>query len=75
MSLGVIGYLVAHAGAQRKLSPVFEFGIKRAFDTKQDVPLHAPMGLRRNFPWRNAAPHLLSVKTLKLKWLTAVMSL
>jgi hypothetical protein len=37
MRLGVICNLVAHTGAKPKFAPVFEFGLRLAFDTKQDV--------------------------------------
>ncbi len=43
MGLGLVGYLVAHAGLEQKLPAIFKFSIELALEAKQDVALGAPM--------------------------------
>ena len=43
MGLGLVGYLVAHAGLEQELPAIFEFSIELALEAKQDVALGAPM--------------------------------
>ncbi|SDW78478.1 hypothetical protein SAMN03159474_01559 [Pseudomonas sp. NFACC08-1] len=43
MRLGLVCYLVAHAGPEQELSAIFKFSIEFALEAKQDVAFGAPM--------------------------------
>lgn len=43
MRLGLVCYLVAHAGPEQELPAIFKFSIEFALEAKQDVAFGAPM--------------------------------
>ncbi len=43
MRLGVIGNLITHSRLEYESAAVLKFGMQLAFQTQQDMPLHAPM--------------------------------